>query len=121
MILRAPRALAWTAFAFLLTVPATAQDAKKKKPDPRTEFERGVDAAVKKGVAFLRTAAEGRVDLGGPVEQEILFLTLLHAGRDLVPDDDPLLQQGLKHALECPLATTYRVALTAMSLEELQR
>lgn len=105
----------------LLTLPLSAQDAKKKKTDPRSEFERSVDAAVRKGVGFLRTAADGKVDLGGPVEKEILFLTLLHAGRDVVPDEDPLLQQYLKHALECPLTTTYRVALIAMSLEEFQR
>jgi hypothetical protein len=104
----------------LLTLPVAAQD-KKKKPDSRSEFERSVDAAVRKGSAFLRAAADGKVDLGGPVEKEFVLLTLLHAGRDIVPDDDPLLQQYLKQALEAPLTTTYRTALIAMSLEELQR
>ncbi len=104
----------------LLAIPAAAQD-KKKKADSRPEFEQRVDAAVRKGIGFLRTAADGKVDLGGPVEKEILFLTLLHAGRDVVPDEDPLLQHFLKQALECPLSSTYRVALIAMSLEEFGR
>jgi hypothetical protein len=107
--------------ALLLALPVSAQDAKKKKADPRSEFDRSVDTAVRKGVDFLRRAADGKVDLGGPVEKEILLFALVHAGRDVVPDEDPLLQQYLKQALECPLSTTYRVALIAMSLEELQR
>jgi hypothetical protein len=114
------QAVRYIALLNALTLPLAAQDSKKK-PDPRSEFQRSVDAAVRKGVSFLRTAADGKVDLGGPVEQEILLLTLLHAGRDVVPDEDPLLQLYLKHALEAPLATTYRVALIAMSLEEFHR
>jgi len=102
----------------LLTLPFAGfargqQDPKKKKGalDFQAEFQAKVDGAIKKGVAFLK----------GGGSDELVLLTLIHAGRDFVPENDPQLQQGLNAVLTNELTNTYRVALAAMALEELDR
>jgi hypothetical protein len=76
-----------------------------------------VDAAIARGVEFLRTAplpaAAAKKDAG-----ELLLLTLLHAG---VTESDPLFKKLLAAMLEDPLERTYNVSLQAMVLEELDR
>ncbi len=78
-----------------------------------------VDQAIKKGVAYLRTAKSPGVGFA-KIEQtsELVLFTMLHAG---VPESDPRVAELLKAMLEAPLERTYPVALQAMILEEVHR
>jgi len=73
-----------------------------------------VDAAIARGVEFLRTAKAP----SAKKSDELILLTLLHAG---VPPADPLFKRLLDGILEAPLDKTYNVSLQAMILEELDR
>jgi len=100
------------ATAFLL---ALVPQAPKKKDVDLVDPLR-VDQAIKKGVEFLRTA-ESPVELEDEANSdELLLLTLLHAQ---VSPQDPKVQELLQAVLEAPLRRTYKVALQAMCLEEL--
>jgi hypothetical protein len=75
-----------------------------------------VDKAIQQGIAWLRNA-------GYPADywmsaNELILWTFVHAG---VPESDPDFQKRLKQMLDAPLERTYRVALQAMILEELDR
>jgi len=75
-----------------------------------------VDAAITRGVEWLkdaRLAGSGRRDA-----RELALLALVHAG---VRPSDPTFSQLLNEMLNEEPATTYRVALQAMVLEELDR
>src|SRR5688572_1503926 len=87
----------------LLGRPLPAQD--KNPKDPRT------DAAIEKGIAYLRGAAEIR-------SVELRILTFFHAG---IRDNDADVQRWIKTLLESKPSTTYLVALQAMVLEDLDR
>lgn len=87
----------------LLGHPLPAQD--KRLKDPRT------DAAVEKGIAYLRRAPEVK-------SVDLLILTFLHAG---LRDNDADVQRWIKTLLESKPSTTYGVALQAMALEDLDR
>jgi hypothetical protein len=78
-----------------------------------------VDQAIRKGVAFLRSAKSPGVGFA-KIEQtsELVLFTMLHAG---VPPADPHVQMLLQEMLERPLERTYLVALQAMILEEVHR
>ena len=84
------------------------------------QVEQGkIDAAVKKGVEWLKKAPSpgfsyGKID----DSDELILLTLIHAG---VPESDARVQELLKAVLEKPLARTYTVTLQAMVLEEIDR
>src|SRR5258706_6474852 len=99
--------------ALLLSSPLAAQQAK---PPPEVDPAK-VDAAIKAGVAFLRTKMS---KLNGTNKNfpELVLLTLVHAG---VGKGDALYDLLLKAVLEAPLETTYRVALQAVALEEIDR
>src|SRR5687768_16921778 len=72
-----------------------------------------VDEAVARGVKHLKPhAALNQQDL------ELTLLALAHGG---VPPADPVFSDGLERALKQELAMTYRVALLAMTLEEVDR
>jgi hypothetical protein len=78
-----------------------------------------IDAAVKKGVEWLKKAPSpgfsyGKID----ASDELILLTLIHAG---LPESDPRVQELLKGILERPLERTYLVTLQAMCLEEIDR
>ncbi|HEX7898533.1 MAG TPA: prenyltransferase/squalene oxidase repeat-containing protein [Planctomycetota bacterium] len=78
-----------------------------------------IDAAVKKGVEWLKKAPSpgftyGKIDDSDP----LILLTLIHAG---VPESDARVQELLKGMLEKPLMRTYLVTLQAMVLEEIDR
>ena len=82
-----------------------------------------VDAAIKKGVKYLRGAGSppayaANVPWHVPDSDELILLTLLHAG---VPVTDPAFQKLFKKAMASPLVKTYKVCLQAMLLEELDR
>jgi ferric-dicitrate binding protein FerR (iron transport regulator) len=74
-----------------------------------------VDAAIARGVEFLRGA---KAPSAAKKSDELILLTLLHAG---VPASDPMFKRLLDGMLEAPLEKTYNVSLQAMILEELDR
>jgi hypothetical protein len=76
------------------------------------------EGAIRKGVAWLKTLAKyPRHDhVGG--SDELVLWTYVHAG---LAEDDPAFEALFKKVMEFPLERTYRVALRAMILEELDR
>ncbi len=97
---------AWVA-VFLAAAPAAAQEQK------------AIDAAVEKGIAWLKTAgAPKKVDDPTMGSEELILWTFVHAG---VPETDPRFQQFLAYLLKAPLERTYKVVLQAMILEEIDR
>jgi len=84
-------------------------------PAPPVDAQR-VDAAIQKGIAWLRTAAPANSHVGN--SDELILWTFVHAG---IAESDPKFQELLKRMLEAPLERTYKVALQAMILEELDR
>jgi hypothetical protein len=101
---------AWALGVLLAALPIGAQERNPAPLPPRGEDAR-IEAAIKKGVAYLRSRG-GRLQNA----QELVLLALLHSG---VKRGDPLVDDLLRSALEEPLRTTYRVALEAMILERL--
>ncbi|MBI2931849.1 MAG: terpene cyclase/mutase family protein [Planctomycetes bacterium] len=89
-----------------------------QNPPPIDEVR--VEDAIKRGVQYLRGqerktwTQENRT----MSTDELLLWTLVHAG---VPETDPLFQKLLTPMLEEGLTVTYRVALQAMILEEIDR
>ncbi len=81
-----------------------------------------VDAAIKKGVEHLRKAGspESHQSCEHPFadSDELVLWTFVHAG---VPEGGPEVQALLQKMLGAELAKTYKVALQAMILEELDR
>jgi hypothetical protein len=85
--------------------------------------QKTIDAAVAKGAAWLKTAgspafAEKDVAWHVPDSDELVLLTLVHAG---VPESDPRFRELFKKMLDVPLGRTYKAALQAMVLEEVDR
>lgn len=115
-----------------LSFPAFGlQEGKGKAPEPNPGKvdQAGVDAAIGRGVDFLKSRMEEilrRRDrpgggMGAPQVQpfhELVLWTYLHAG---VPESDAEFRSLLTKMLEGELETTYRVSLQAMILEELDR
>lgn len=96
------------ALAFALGAAAQAQSVDEAK----------VDQAIKKGVEFLKTAKSPDFH-GGYRNSDVLILwTFIHAG---VPQDDSKFKTLLDSVMAEPLEKTYKVALTAMCLEEIDR
>lgn len=113
---RAMRA-AW-AVVLLAATPGEAQ--QKPGANPAVDQVR-VDAAIRKGVEFLRSAGGVRAKKKGPAQMttaELVLYTLVHAG---VPQSDPWFRELLEAVMERPLTSTYSVALQAMVLEEVDR
>src|SRR5262245_6003411 len=76
-----------------------------------------VDAAVAKGVAYLKTQTGG-LGRGGNQMSELILLAMAHGG---VPPTDPSFAPALAQVVESELASTYRVSIQAMLLEEIDR
>ncbi len=101
-----------------LLLAAAFQDAKKPPaPAPQVD-ESKVQQAIEKGVAYLRTAPSPPAHAGIKNSDELILWTLIHAG---IPETDAQVQKLLKGMLAAPLEKTYKVALQAMILEELER
>jgi hypothetical protein len=93
---------------FLLSASAFAQD--KGAPS-----QKAIDDAVRRGVEYLKTAPSP----GGHLKtncDELILLTLIHAG---VPEKNETFKKYLDATLAAQLHHTYKVALHAMCLEEL--
>jgi hypothetical protein len=80
--------------------------------------EAKVDQAIKKGVEFLRGAKSPDFHNGYKNSDVLILWTFIHAA---VPQDDPKFKQLLESVLSEPLEKTYKVALLAMCLEEIDR
>src|SRR5262245_50294367 len=91
--------------------------ALRQAEPPRVDPAR-VEAAIKKGVEVLRGAVMPPETDTLPGSEELILWTLIEAG---VPEDDPKVQGLFKKMLASKLERTYRVALQAMILEELDR
>ena len=94
----------------------TAPPLQDQPPD--IAFQDRVNRAIDKGAASLKGKRTGSYHQEIENGNELILLTLLHAG---VPESDPDVQELLKYVLESRLEKTYKVALTAMCLEELDR
>jgi hypothetical protein len=106
-------------FAFILSL-LLAQDPKKAEPPPPVA---GVDEikvaqAIEKGVAFLKTAKSPDFHNAYRNSDVLILWTFIHAG---VPRNDPKFQQLFESCMNEPLDKTYKVALLAMCLEEIDR
>jgi hypothetical protein len=78
-----------------------------------------VQEAIRQGVAWLRTAPSPGEERNKVLNaDELILLTLLHAGAG---SEDPKVRELLKRILAAPLDRTYKVALQAVCLEELDR
>jgi len=80
--------------------------------------ETKVDLAIKKGVEFLRTAKSPDFHNGYKNSDVLILWTFIHAG---VAQDDAKFKTLLDSVMSEPLEKTYKVALTAMCLEEIDR
>jgi hypothetical protein len=89
---------------------------QKSPPAPRIDDAK-VDAAIKRGVLYLR-AKTPKAEGGAHNPRELVLLALAHSG---VPKADPFFDGLLKSVLEEDLKTNYRTALQAMVLEEVDR
>lgn len=88
--------------------PAFAQD-------PNAVSQREIDQAIRKGAEYLKTAPSWGDWLHANCD-ELILLTMIAAG---VPENNPKFEEYLRHCLQAPLEKTYKVALLAMALEEL--
>ncbi|MBV8879770.1 MAG: hypothetical protein JO332_07400, partial [Planctomycetaceae bacterium] len=78
-----------------------------------------VDGAVRKGLAYLKTAKTPGFDYAKIADTyELVLLTFVTGG---VSETDDKYQEYLKRLLEEPLERTYKVVLQAMILEEIDR
>jgi hypothetical protein len=98
----------------LLLVGLSLQEPK----EPAVVDEKRVGEAVTKGIAYLKGAPSPAYEDSFPNSDELLLWTFVHAG---VPDSDPVFQKYFKRVTEGPLERTYKVALQAMILEEVDR
>ena len=95
-----------------------AQDNKPAPPPAPMVDETKVDAAIKKGIEFLRTAKSPDFSNAYHNSDVLILWTFIHAG---VPQEDPKFVQLLTSCLGETLEKTYKVALLAMCLEEIDR
>ncbi len=107
-----PVILLWVLF-FL-----AAQDKKQDPPPAPAVDEIKVDAAIRKGITYLRSAPSPASHAGIKDSDELILWTYVHAG---VSQSDPDFQKLWTKMLAGPLEKTYKVALQAMILEEVDR
>jgi hypothetical protein len=80
--------------------------------------QKRIDDAIAKGVEYLKVSDSPPWDAHIPNSDELILLTLIHAD---VPENHPKLQEYLTRSLAAKMERTYKVALLAMCLEELDR
>ncbi len=107
------------AFLFLsLALGASSQEPKEPPPPVAGVDEIKVAQAIEKGIAFLRTARSPDFHNAYRNSDVLILWTFIHAG---VPQNDPRFQQLFESVMSEPLEKTYKVALLAMCLEEIDR
>jgi hypothetical protein len=81
--------------------------------------QKRIDRAIKRGTDWLKTApSPGHEHSKAEHSDELILLTMIHAN---VPETDARFKALLDRVLADPPHQTYKVALQAMSLEELNR
>jgi hypothetical protein len=85
--------------------------------------QKAIDDAVAKGVAWLKTApspsfANPEDGWHVPNSDELILWTFVHAG---VSESDPKFKACFQKMIDTPLGRTYKAALQAMILEEVDR
>jgi hypothetical protein len=104
--------------AFLITGAGWAQE-KKGKPGAAEKVDQvKVDAAIKKGLAYLKSQLGHFGTLNKRRTDELVLWTFAHGG---VAETDPDFEALFKTVTESKLEWTYNVSLQAMILEELDR
>jgi hypothetical protein len=91
--------------------------------DPPAVDQKNIDAAVARGIQWLRGAdspsfARPTDGWHVPDSDEFILWTFVHAG---VPDSDPKFKELLAKVTTSTLGRTYKAALQAMLLEEIDR
>lgn len=97
---------------------ALAQEKKGKAPPADKVDPARVDAAIKKGLAYLKGQLGKYGSLNKRRTDELILWTFTHAG---VPENDSDFERLFKTVAESPLEWTYNVSLQAMILEEIDR
>jgi hypothetical protein len=103
-----------------VALPSWAQEKKDPGQARPDAFQRKVDEAIKRGLAYLKKE-HARVPTDpekGLPTCELVLWTFVHAG---VTETDPDSQKLFRDMIGRDLAHTYNVALQAMILEELHR
>src|SRR6185295_1082349 len=111
--------------AFLaIVLPAFALQDDPPKDPPKGGFKINsevnqvkVEQAIARGIAFLRKSDSPDSSIGGDSD-ELKLLTFIHGG---VPETDPDFVALLNKCIDRKPEKTYKVALMAMCLEELDR
>jgi hypothetical protein len=104
--------------ALVMSLPMGARAGGQQNPPVDMEFQSKVDKAIERGIAYLKGKRTPAYHKEIPNGNELILLTYIHAG---VLDTDPDFQALLKEMLEAKLERTYKVALQAMCLEEIER
>jgi hypothetical protein len=99
-------------------IPVAAQEKKPKAPPSDKVDPARVDAAIKKGLGYLKSQLGHFGNLNKRRSDELILWTFAHAG---VPESDPDFEKLLRNVIESRLEWTYNVSLQAMILEELDR
>jgi hypothetical protein len=100
----------------LVALALSASVFGQQAPPAKRPDDAKIDAAIRRGVEFLK--GTGGRSVRGNQAHELVLLALVHAG---VRPNDPFFAALLQGMLEDPLQMTYRVALQAMVLEEIDR
>jgi len=98
------------------SVPAAGQDAKRPGAGHPGVDQKRVNRAIQAGVEYLKTCDSPGHNSSKDAD-ELILLTLLHAGAESLPRFKELFDKMLSE----PLQDTYGVALQAMVLEEFER
>jgi hypothetical protein len=112
----------WIAAGLALwaALPAWAQDRRKEKPAqgyPGVDSKR-VDEAIRKGIDFLRTAPSPSSHKNIANSDELILLAWVLGGGSQA---EARFRELFDRMLQGPLTHTYKVALQAMILEEIDR
>lgn len=101
----------------LMTVFLCAPQEDTKTLEGISQIE--IDKTIEKGILYLKGAGSpGHSHSGATHSDELKLFTFIHAG---VGPSDAAYQKLLRQVLADELATTYKVSLQAMALEEIDR
>jgi hypothetical protein len=106
----------------VLSLLAFPQDRVPAPAHPKVDQAK-VDEAIKRGVEYLKRANLQPWNYHNRMMtfEELVLLTLIHAGEDIIAHDDPFFDKVLKTVVERPLHYNYVVVLKAMSLSALDK
>jgi hypothetical protein len=101
-----------------LVVGAAAVFLGARAVDAQGLDQKRIDEAIRKGVEYLKTAESSPWDAHIINSDELILLTFIHGG---LPEKDAKFQEYFTRAMAAKLERTYKAALLAMCLEELDR